>query len=208
MLSRNPISLRAISTLWKRIFDDDGPSFGDDPDDPSLGFIITNDSPHGDVELESFSYQLQFSGNIVYFEVIDGELPEDLTINPATGLISGTLREMDEYVPEFEPPSVIDTTTDGTHYASFGSAAAETKMFTFEIEGTDNNNNRTSATFSINKRNNYSSDRDNFIRQMTEDFGQVDFDGQLKYFRVNGNLVTADEYIAHQKSQGLFPDRG
>ena len=174
----------------------------------STSGIITNQiTLHYDVELEYFTFQLQYSGNPISCSVISGDFPEDLVLED-DGLIHGYFREMDEYVPEFEPPEVNDTFRDGTHYATFGSAQAYTKNFTFTVRGIDGDGNVDTTTVTIIKLNNYSSDRDFFVRKLEEDFGTPDFDGVIRYFTIDGHRVTADEYIAYQKSQGLFPQRG
>ena len=168
--------------------------------------VITNEAPHFDVELEFFSYQIKHSGNLVSTSV-SGDLPQNLSVSP-TGLISGTLREMDEYIPEFAPPEVIDVVRTGEQYATWGSAQAYTRNFTFTVSGVDDEGETDSTTLTIVKVNNYSSDRDFFIHQMEEAFGILDFDGIKKYFKIDGVFVTADEFISYQKSQGLYPNRG
>ena len=174
--------------------------------------IITNEIIlHRDVELEYFRFQLEYSGSPIEFIVVSGEFPQYLVLE-SDGLLHGDLREMDEYVPEFEPPEVIETFRDGTHYATFGSAEAYTKEFTFTIravnESCEDDGGGVETTLTIIKLNNYSRDRDFFVRQMEEDFGTLDFDGVKRYFTIGGQRVTADEYIAYQKSQGLFHKRG
>lgn len=156
------------------------------------------------IELDAFSYQIETSEPATGFAVIDGVFPESLTLSSG-GMISGDLTEMDNYVPEFQPPPDFEFKIDGSHYCTYGSCQAGGYKATFTVEGTDGTDSDTS-TLDIDIINNWSSDRDQMVRDMTEEFGTLDFDGKKKFFEINGDPATAEEYLTYMKAQGLYGD--
>jgi hypothetical protein len=60
------------------------------------------------------------------------------------------------------------------------------------------------STVSLLILNNYSSDRDKLIRDLGEKYGVLDFDGESKFFEIDGTPVTSEEYLEHYYDQGLF----
>jgi hypothetical protein len=126
-------------------------------------------SPNGR-ELFRWRHQLAAApaGGVSY-TVVAGELPGGLTLDAATGLIDGTLTEMDGYVDGWdEALDSYDTPdTTGGRYATVGSAAAQTRVFPFTVRATLLANPAIFAdrAFDILVCNNYSSDRDRFVRE-------------------------------------------
>lgn len=160
-------------------------------------------------ELYDFEFQVVASnisevapyiGLDVNYKIQSGQLPLNLTLNTTSGLISGTVIDLDEWVPEYQRPTGFAIAQDGSNYAAYGSAFAGSYSAEFTIRaylvGYEN------AAFedqdcSILVINNYSSDRDQFIRDYSEEYGNS--------FIVNGELVDANTYLEYQKSLGNFP---
>lgn len=160
-------------------------------------------------ELFDFAFQVEgvnVSSNTEYqdldvrYKIQSGQLPLDLSIDTRTGLISGTVIELDEWVPEFNPPEDFIIEEDGSNYATFGSALAGSYSAEFTVRaylvGFETETFEDQAC-SILVVNNYSSDRDQFIRDYTEEYGNT--------FIVNGEVVDANTYLDYQKSLGNFP---
>lgn len=174
--------------------------------------IVTIDSPAGRLvnqsmaqysssnprELTQFEFQIlaSFSPSqpaTLQYRITDGELPESLSLNKNTGLISGTCIDMDEYIPEFMDSNEIDIS--GSNYGSTGSALAKTREFSFTVRASllEDESYFGEVLNSILVVNNFSSDRDQFIREYADRFGE---DGKL--FTVDGVPVTASEYLANK----------
>ena len=105
----------------------------------------------------------------VQYQLIEGRLPCGLSLDPDTGLIDGTITELDDCVAEFETLATdqYDTEdTSGGNYASKGSAAAGEYTFSFTVRAEAvAHDAHADRTFSILVVNNWSSDRDRFIRE-------------------------------------------
>ena len=160
-------------------------------------------------ELYEFEFQIEgvnVSSNVQYqdldvnYKIQSGQLPLDVTINETSGLISGTVIELDEWVPEFNPPEEYVIEKDGSNYASFGSAAAGSYSTSFVVRaylvGFEQETFEDQSC-SILVVNNYSSDRDQFIRDYSEEYGNT--------FIVNNEVEDANTYLQYQKSIGNFP---
>ena len=141
---------------------------------------------------------------------VAGQIPQSLELidnMDGTAKIVGDIIDMDEYVPGWqEPPGFTYDTLDrsGGKYATYGSAQAYSKTFTFVIRATgdspdSNTQGYSDRLFSITILNNYSSDRDRFIRKYYKN-------KTLEYLDSEGNvkLLTPDEYIIQQKNDGYF----
>lgn len=165
------------------------------------GTISNEQSGEEDMELHDFSFQVEYEA-VSDFK-LDGEVPENLEIDPDTGLITGQYNEMDEYVDEFEPPEDEEIKQDGSHYAQWGSAKEGSKTFNFDIVGKDTLGDEIKSSVELTVLNNYSSDRDKLIRDL-EQFGELDFDGDRKFFELDGEFVTSEEYLDHYYEEGLF----
>lgn len=128
--------------------------------------------------------------------LVDGDaFPMSLSLS-SDGLISGILTEMDDYVPEFVG-TVETITKDGSNYATTGSAAAGSSNVTFTIRATATQSETfEDRQFSMLIYNNWSSDRDQLIRDYAAEYGEK--------FTVNGVSVTAEEFLTYQKSQGFY----
>ena len=105
----------------------------------------------------------------VKYSVVEGQLPCGLDLDPVTGVIDGTVTEMDECVPGWSQLDVDDYDTpemSGGNYATVGSAAAGEHTFTFTVRAAAVNYDAyADRQFSILVVNNWSSDRDRFIRE-------------------------------------------
>ena len=165
-------------------------------------------------ELFDFVYDLSkhaiwtgADGEIEYL-LVSGQLPNDLTLDSSTGIISGTVIDLDTWVPEFQKPEGFVLEIDASNYGTYGSALAGTYTANFTIRAhiTDAPPDEFFAdqACSILIVNNYSSDRDQFIRDYTEEYGEGE-SGSKKLFRVNDVPVTAEEYLNYQKSLGNYP---
>ena len=125
-------------------------------------------SPNG---RERFQWRKQLeadpAGDVDY-RVVAGALPGGLTLDQATGLIDGTLSEMDGYVTGWSESLDTYDTADATggNYATLGSAAAEQRVFPFTVRARLIADTTVYADrdFEILVANNYSSDRDRFVR--------------------------------------------
>jgi len=157
-----------------------------------------------------------FNGDasLVDYILWSGTLPEDLQLindsNSPINTINGIVREMDDYVPEYvEPPGFTydNDDTAGGDYATYGSALAGSRTFTFTIRAyhsgdyvVDSNNmfdpdSYADRTFSITVLNNYSSDRDRFVVRY--------FEGQKLLYDGNQEL-DPEEWIIQQKQDGYY----
>jgi hypothetical protein len=131
-----------------------------------------------------------------YFLTVDSTLPSGLSLGTG-GILSGTVLDMDLFVPEFEKPTGFKF--DEQNYASYGSAKHGTKLFNFSIDAvaadgpTAGSGGTATQVHSITISNNWSSDRDELIRQIDNDF----FIDNVK--------VTNEEYLTTMKSRGYFP---
>lgn len=143
---------------------------------------------------------------VATFSVFSGQIPDNHTLinngnNTATLTITPTVRELDEYVPEYVRPLdfVYDSDTKGGgNYATYGSAITGGKTFTFTIRATTtdtNGINVTDRTFTVRVDNNWSSDRDTFVKEY--------FSGDtLTYKGVTYN--TPEDYITALKGDGYY----
>ena len=133
------------------------------------------------------------------YSIISGKLPESLALNTTTGIISGTVDELDRWVPGWvnKPPIKVD----GSNYATAGSAKEGyyVSEFTVRVHVDDAPDNELFADMpcTIEVINNWSSDRDQLIRDYTAQFGRT--------FAIDGKLVDAEAYITYQKSRGNYP---
>jgi hypothetical protein len=154
-------------------------------------------------ELFDFEYQVNAvdsqSGGEINYEIIEGQLPNDLSINAQTGFISGTVIDLDTWVDEFQKPSGFTIARDGSNYGTYGSAQAGQYLAEFTIRAfvVSEPVYYADQDCSILVINNYSSDRDQFIRDYSAEYGNT--------FIVNGEPVSAEEYLEYQKSIGNFP---
>ena len=136
-----------------------------------------------------------------YYEVVDGFLPWGLSMDSSTGQITGTPTELDDYWPPYRPGP--DFKFDEQNYATVGSAAQfsgqraiETNI-TFTVRASDTtgiyNFEFDDREFYFGITNNWSSDRDNFILKL---------DNQ---FYLEGKPVSNEEYLFGMKDNGFFP---
>lgn len=161
----------------------------------------------------------------IYFELVSGEIPEYYEIiqtGSTQGYINITpiVREMDTYVDGYQKDSNFTYDTEsqaGGNYASYGSALAQSKTFTFTIRAynatglttyEDSNGNTqyildsaflsteyADRSFSITINNDYSSTRDSFILEY--------YDGQTILY--NGvEYDTPEEFLIAIKNDGYY----
>jgi hypothetical protein len=169
-------------------------------------------------ELFDFEYDLSAhasftgAGGTLEYYVVEGQLPNNLTLDSSTGQISGQTIDMDTYVDwdgtAYERPEDFVLLLDGSNYASWGSAKAGSYTFEFtvraHVDDAPEDEFYADMVCSILAVNNYSSDRDQFIRDYTEEYGEGE-PGSKKLFRVNDVPVTAEEYLDAQKALGNYP---
>ena len=184
------------------------PAPGEDPEDPLILSVMPDvtEFPPINIELGSFgSYSISANKSPVTITV-SGTLPQEMELVGNT-LVGGQVLEMDLYVPAFAMPPGMEIQVDGSHYATYGSALAGSYTFNVTIVGTYSGMGWTEVTYltiPFFVRNNYSSDRDKLIVDISEAFGELGEDNEYRYFEIEGTRVTGEEFIAHQKSQGFF----
>jgi len=121
-------------------------------------------------ELFNWRKQLEAdpAGDVEY-QVVAGVLPGGLALDADTGVIDGTLTEMDSYVAEWSDSldSYDKAETTGGKYATVGSAAAGERVFPFTVRARLVTDETVYADrdFEILVVNNWSSDRDRFVRE-------------------------------------------
>jgi hypothetical protein len=162
-------------------------------------------------ELYDFEYDLSAhmtwtgADGTVEYSIISGQLPNDLTLDSATGQISGTVVDLDTWVDwtgtAYERPTNYIISKDGSNFGSWGSAQAKEYDATFTVRAQldDAPDDEFSADMEciIKVVNNFSSDRDQFIREYSAQYGAS--------FQVDGKFVDANTYLDYQKSLGNFP---
>jgi hypothetical protein len=181
----------------------------------SVGGQLVNEfggSPYSSNPRELFEFQYQVSaintaegtepwyGLPVVYKIQSGQLPNNLTLNTSTGLISGTVIDLDTWVPEYIAEGKVDIAIDGSNYASKGSARDGSYLASFTIRAYVSGYESQAyadQSCSILVINNYSSDRDQLIRDYSAKFGSS--------FIVNGRVVDAETYLTYQKSLGNYP---
>ena len=130
-------------------------------------------------------------GEAEFFLATGNVLPSGLELTTG-GFISGTILDMDLFVPEFAKPAGFKF--DEQNYATYGSAKEGTHTYTFVVDAIEPTEGISAAqTHSITITNNWSSDRDQFIREIDNDFF------------IDGVKVTNEEYLTTMKSRGYFP---
>jgi len=152
------------------------------------------------------SYTLSANKTPITYDIVDGVLPQEMELVDDT-LVGGTIEEMDLYVPAFAMPLGTTIQIDGSHYATYGSALAGGYQFETTIRGYYQGTLYTETsyvTFTVYVRNNYSSDRDKLIKDITETFGELGEDNEYRYFEIDGTRVTYQEYIDYQKANGYY----
>lgn len=163
-------------------------------------------------ELFDFEYDLSahaaFSNTATLeFWVSGGRLPNDLTL-ASNGFISGTVAELDSWVDwtgtEYEKPANYVIAKDGSNFGTWGSAAAKEYLVEFTVSAKPNDDPAGDFTantgVAIKVVNNFNSDRDQFIREYTAQYGLS--------FKVDGVLVDADTYIEAQNYPVLSANTG
>lgn len=108
-------------------------------------------------------------GDAVRYRVVEGQLPCGLSLDPDSGAIDGTITEMDTCVPgwsQLDPGDYDTPEASGGKYATVGSAAAGQYTFTFTVRAAAASHDAyADRTFEILVVNNWSADRDRFIRE-------------------------------------------
>ena len=113
---------------------------------------------------------------ITDYTVVAGEWPIGLILNQQTGAISGIPEDMDRYITEYFPPENVPTHPApfaptgeiGWPYASYGSARYGSGTATFTVKATAGLE-ESYQDFSITLRNNWTSDRNFFVRSLFGD---------------------------------------
>lgn len=139
---------------------------------------------------------------VLRFIISEGEVPEDIVLDPETGLQAGTATEMNLYVDEYTTGETI--AKDGSNYGQYGSAADGYRDFDFTVRCYNENDESYYAEQQCTIRviNNYSSDRDNLLIE----WANVWADDPDKAFYVEGEAVSAEAYIEYRKNNGDFAD--
>jgi len=143
-------------------------------------------------ELENFSWacDANVDGDAATFAVTEGStLPSGLTLS-SDGLISGILEDMDLYIDEYAKP--IGFVFNEINYATWGSAQSGSRDFSFSIDAIGETTS-IPQVHTLTIKNNWSSDRDEFIREIDNDLF------------IDGVKVSNEEYLDVMKSRGYFP---
>ena len=148
---------------------------------------------------------------VLEFYLVSGQLPNNLTLS-SSGQISGQTIDMDSYIDwtgtPYEKPVDFVLQLDGQNYGTYGSTLAGSYLVNFtvraHIDDAPPDEYFADMPCSILVVNNYSSDRDQFIRDYTEEHGEGE-SGSKVLFRINDVPVTAEEYLNYQKSLGNYP---
>ena len=163
----------------------------------SITWTSTPTLPPGKELIELSGHQCEATvtgeelGLAEFFLASESVLPSGLTLSTG-GSISGTILDMDLFVPEFAKPAGFKF--DEQNYASYGSAKEGTHTYTFVVDAIESGAGISAAqTHSITITNNWSSDRDQLIREIDNDFF------------IDGVKVTNEEYLTTMKSRGYFP---
>lgn len=165
------------------------------------GQLINTAGTDNPKELFPFAYQItaqsDMGGTTFEYTIDSGDFPGGLTLNINTGAISGNVAEMNTWVAGFTKPADYKIARDGSNYKIASVLAGEfLAEFTVKAIETTNNDEGTQDC-SILVINNYSSDRDQFIRDYDEIYGPQ--------FKIDGSFVSGDEYLTKKKAEGLFP---
>lgn len=149
----------------------------------------------------------------IKYRIIDGILPNNLSLSDEDNcLITGTVIDID--TNEVYSPCAVELQITGEGYAQCYSALEGYHDFNITIEAYCTIENTltleeteitTSQVNTIRVVNNYSSDRDQFIRDYTEKFGTLNKNNEKVLFTINGTPSTAEDYLTYQKSIGNFP---
>jgi hypothetical protein len=183
-----------------------------DPGSPLANEYAGSPTSTNPRELFDFEFDLSpyatFTGDgALEFSIVSGQLPNNLTLS-SSGQISGTVIDLDTWVSEFQKPEGFVLLIDASNYGTYGSAQAGSYLANFTVRAhvTDAPSDEfyEDLSTSILVVNNYSSDRDQFIRDYTEEYGEGET-GSKKLFRINDVPVTAEEYLNYQKSLGNYP---
>lgn len=168
---------------------------------PNAGPLAT----YIELQVGVFSFPLvatyEGSSDLVDFVLQSGELPQNFQISNINNTLHGTIiTEMDLYVNGWVRPEdfTYDTEdTSGGNYATYGSALAGGKTFTFTIRAFHTTLPGTfkDRTFSIHVENNYSSDRDSFVLDY--------FEGDKLLYNGEQEL-TPLQWIIKQKNDGFY----
>lgn len=151
---------------------------------------------------QSLRGQPPTTGGPVKYAIVEGVFPPSMTLDIDTGRIYGKVDDLDVLYPEYFNVTVPKTYTED-NYAREGSAALYnggfglTKDVVFIARAFDSDAPSTryiDGVFVIRTRNNWSSDRDEFI---------LNIDNQ---FFVDGRPVSNEEYLSAMKARGYFPD--
>lgn len=174
--------------------------------DPLINEYAGSPTSSNPRELYNFEYDLSqhasFTGDgSLEYSIVSGQLPNDLILNTTTGQISGTVVDLDTWVPSFQKPEGFVLAKDGSNFGTYGSAQAGEYDATFtvraHVDDAPDDEFFVDLQCTIKVVNNYSSDRDQFIRDYSDQYGAT--------FQVNGVPVDANTYIQHQQSLGNFP---
>ena len=151
---------------------------------------------------QSLRGQSPMTGGSIKYAIVEGVFPPSMTLDIDTGRIYGRLDDLDVLYPQDFGITLPKTYTED-NYAREGSAALHrggfglTKDVVFTARAFDSSAPSTryiDGIFIIRTQNNWSSDRDDFI---------LNIDNQ---FFVDGKPVSNEEYLSAMKARGYFPD--
>lgn len=142
-----------------------------------------------------------FGGGPINYKVIDGNFPPGITLDAQTGYLYGVVPEMDDWVDEFYN-AIPEYTNE--NYATVGSASLFDQgttshypthyqsTFTVRAYNSYNEESYIDGVFFFRLMNNWSSDRDRFIKN---------YDTQ--HF-IDGLPVDNLTYLEEMKTRGYF----
>ena len=164
------------------------------------GQLVNTAGTDNPKELFPFAYQVtatsDLGGTTFEYTIDSGDFPGGLTLNINTSSISGNVAEMNTWVSSFIKPADYKIAKDGSNY-KIASVLVGEFLAEFTIKATETQNNDVGTQdCSILVINNWSSDRDQFIRDYDEHYGPQ--------FKIDGSFVSAEEYLQEKKAEGLF----
>ncbi len=163
---------------------------------------------------EDMSQYTMFDGNICTECVTDKRtLPVGLKLDKFSGTLSGVITDIDEWLlackdnyPNYKWEEVNacgcpeDFEYDETNYATCGSESLNIRInYRFTVIAV-NNAGFSRRTFTLPCINNWTSDRDKFIKN-------INHTNERNGFMVDGEFVDNETYLTKMKEKGYFPPR-
>mgnify|MGYP003133285486 FL=1 len=145
-----------------------------------------------------------FNGELCMECIVDKlPLPRNLNLNRFSGLLSGTITELDEWAMTGRPEDFEYTEEN---YHTVGSETLNnTLSYDFQVVAF-NQAGFTARTFTLPIINNWSSDRDRFIKEVVHTNNGLP--RPRSGFFVDGEFVDNETYFSKMREKGFFPPEG